>query len=153
MPSTTSFDDCAVPPARRVAPHRRPWLGIAINPDRDHMAKSAARKGRKPASKPVRSARRPATPSRSVLSAKPPLLKTGKKPKTSKPAANTPSGKTASRSQRWVHAFGGGKSALRADARNLLGGKGAGLAEMASLGLPVPPGFTITTEVCSYYYA
>ena len=37
--------------------------------------------------------------------------------------------------------------------RNLLGGKGAGLAEMANLGLPVPPGFTITTEVCTYYYA
>jgi len=36
--------------------------------------------------------------------------------------------------------------------RNLLGGKGAGLAEMANLGLPVPPGFTITTEVCTYYY-
>ena len=36
--------------------------------------------------------------------------------------------------------------------RNLLGGKGAGLAEMASLGLPVPPGFTITTEVCTYFY-
>ena len=37
--------------------------------------------------------------------------------------------------------------------RNLLGGKGAGLAEMAQLGLPVPPGFTITTEVCTYFYA
>ena len=37
--------------------------------------------------------------------------------------------------------------------RNLLGGKGAGLAEMAHLGLPVPPGFTITTDVCTYYYA
>ena len=37
--------------------------------------------------------------------------------------------------------------------RNLLGGKGAGLAEMANLGLPVPPGFTITTDVCTYYYA
>ena len=37
--------------------------------------------------------------------------------------------------------------------RNLLGGKGANLAEMANLGLPVPPGFTITTEVCTYYYA
>ena len=37
--------------------------------------------------------------------------------------------------------------------RDLLGGKGAGLAEMAGLGLPVPPGFTITTEVCTYFYA
>ena len=54
---------------------------------------------------------------------------------------------------RWVYAFGGGKAAGRSDMRNLLGGKGAGLAEMANLGLPVPPGFTITTEVCTHYYA
>ena len=54
---------------------------------------------------------------------------------------------------KWVYAFGGGKAEGRAEMRNLLGGKGAGLAEMANLGLPVPPGFTITTEVCTYYYA
>src|SRR5262244_383083 len=54
---------------------------------------------------------------------------------------------------RWVYPFGGGKAEGRSDMRNLLGGKGAGLAEMANLGLPVPPGFTITTEVCAYYYA
>src|ERR1700689_2372005 len=53
---------------------------------------------------------------------------------------------------KWVYAFGGGKAAGRASMRNLLGGKGAGLAEMAQLGLPVPPGFTITTEVCTYFY-
>ncbi|MGB7259791.1 MAG: pyruvate, phosphate dikinase [Pseudolabrys sp.] len=57
------------------------------------------------------------------------------------------------RGGKWVYAFGGGKSEGKASMRNLLGGKGAGLAEMASLGLPVPPGFTITTEVCTYYYA
>jgi pyruvate,orthophosphate dikinase len=54
---------------------------------------------------------------------------------------------------KWVYAFGGGKAAGRGSMRNLLGGKGAGLAEMANLGLPVPPGFTITTEVCTHYYA
>src|SRR6202166_2548830 len=54
---------------------------------------------------------------------------------------------------KWVYAFGGGKAAGRASMRNLLGGKGAGLAEMAHLGLPVPPGFTITTEVCTHFYA
>src|ERR1700740_3619244 len=54
---------------------------------------------------------------------------------------------------KWVYAFGGGKAEGRADMRDLLGGKGAGLAEMANLGLPVPPGFTITTEVCTAYYA
>jgi pyruvate, orthophosphate dikinase len=59
----------------------------------------------------------------------------------------------ASGKGKWVYAFGGGKAAGRAAMRNLLGGKGAGLAEMAHLGLPVPPGFTITTEVCTYFYA
>ncbi|WP_206931149.1 pyruvate, phosphate dikinase [Roseococcus thiosulfatophilus] len=53
----------------------------------------------------------------------------------------------------WVYSFGAGRNEGRADMRNLLGGKGANLAEMASIGLPVPPGFTITTEVCTHYYA
>jgi pyruvate,orthophosphate dikinase len=53
----------------------------------------------------------------------------------------------------WVYSFGGGSADGNAQMRNLLGGKGANLAEMASLGLPVPPGLTITTEVCTYYYA
>src|SRR5690242_11992991 len=65
-----------------------------------------------------------------------------RKPKT----AAQPKGK-------WVYAFGDGRAEGKASMRNLLGGKGAGLAEMANLGLPVPPGFTITTEVCTYYYA
>jgi pyruvate,orthophosphate dikinase len=52
----------------------------------------------------------------------------------------------------WVYSFGAGHNEGRADMRNLLGGKGANLAEMASIGLPVPPGFTITTEVCTAYY-
>jgi pyruvate,orthophosphate dikinase len=53
---------------------------------------------------------------------------------------------------KWVYSFGDGKAEGSAALRDLLGGKGANLAEMASLGLPVPPGFTITTEVCTYYY-
>ncbi|MEE4212615.1 MAG: PEP/pyruvate-binding domain-containing protein, partial [Parvularcula sp.] len=52
-----------------------------------------------------------------------------------------------------VYAFGGGKAEGRTGMKNLLGGKGANLAEMANLGLPVPPGFTITTEVCTAFYA
>ncbi|MGB1361264.1 MAG: pyruvate, phosphate dikinase [Alphaproteobacteria bacterium] len=52
----------------------------------------------------------------------------------------------------WVYSFGDGKAEGRVDMRELLGGKGANLAEMSSIGLPVPPGFTITTEVCTYYY-
>ncbi len=54
---------------------------------------------------------------------------------------------------KWVYSFGAGHNEGSADKRNLLGGKGANLAEMASIGLPVPPGFTISTEVCTYYYA
>ncbi|WP_262694919.1 pyruvate, phosphate dikinase [Kordiimonas aquimaris] len=53
---------------------------------------------------------------------------------------------------KWVYTFGDGAADGRADMKNLLGGKGANLAEMASLGLPVPPGLTITTEVCTHYY-
>jgi len=53
---------------------------------------------------------------------------------------------------KWVYSFGNGIAEGRAEMRNLLGGKGANLAEMSSIGLPVPPGFTITTEVCTYYY-
>jgi len=52
----------------------------------------------------------------------------------------------------WVYAFGGGTAEGNTTMKNLLGGKGANLAEMASLGLPVPPGFTMTTEVCTTYY-
>src|SRR3974390_195604 len=54
---------------------------------------------------------------------------------------------------KWVYEFGDGRAEGRASMRNLLGGKGAGLAEMANLRLPVPPGFTITTDVCTYYYS
>jgi pyruvate,orthophosphate dikinase len=54
--------------------------------------------------------------------------------------------------KKWVYFFGAGKAEGDGTWRELLGGKGAGLAEMSRIGLPVPPGFTITTEVCSYYY-
>ncbi|MBK8173828.1 MAG: pyruvate, phosphate dikinase [Rhodospirillales bacterium] len=53
----------------------------------------------------------------------------------------------------WVYTFGDGKAEGGAKDKNLLGGKGANLAEMSSLGIPVPAGFTISTEVCTYYYA
>ncbi|MDW6020939.1 pyruvate, phosphate dikinase [Mesorhizobium sp. BAC0120] len=53
---------------------------------------------------------------------------------------------------KWVYTFGDGAAEGRAGDRNLLGGKGANLAEMCSLGLPVPPGFTITTDACNWYY-
>ena len=53
---------------------------------------------------------------------------------------------------KWVYTFGDGTAEGESGMRNLLGGKGANLAEMSNLGLPVPPGFTITTEVCTYFY-
>ncbi|HEB76120.1 MAG TPA: pyruvate, phosphate dikinase, partial [Nitrospirae bacterium] len=54
--------------------------------------------------------------------------------------------------KKYVYFFGNGKADGRADMKNLLGGKGANLAEMTNLGIPVPPGFTISTEVCTLYY-
>ncbi len=53
---------------------------------------------------------------------------------------------------RYVYSFGGGTAEGRADMKGLLGGKGANLAEMSLIGIPVPPGFTITTDVCAVYY-
>ncbi len=53
---------------------------------------------------------------------------------------------------KYVYTFGGGAAEGRADMKNLLGGKGANLAEMCSLGIPVPAGFTVTTELCTWYY-
>lgn len=55
-------------------------------------------------------------------------------------------------SEKRVYTFGNGKAEGKADMRNLLGGKGANLAEMNLIGVPVPPGFTITTDTCNEYY-
>jgi pyruvate, orthophosphate dikinase len=109
------------------------------------MAKPRKSRRKAKRSKSLRS-RRPGKAARSKVTA-------------GKIADNRPRGVAAKRSakprstrQKWVYAFGGGKAEGRASLRDLLGGKGAGLAEMANLGLPVPPGFTITTEVCTHYY-
>src|SRR5919109_1514513 len=92
---------------------------------------------------------------------------TSRRSRSIKKPVNEPAGATSSRKggssgrparrrapagSKWVYTFGDGKAEGKAEMRNLLGGKGAGLAEMANLGLPVPPGFTITTEVCTHYY-
>ena len=58
----------------------------------------------------------------------------------------------AQQEEKYVYFFGDGKAEGSAEMLNLLGGKGANLAEMSGLGIPVPAGFTITTEVCTYYY-
>jgi pyruvate,orthophosphate dikinase len=75
--------------------------------------------------------------------------------KTAKKAVKKTVKKAAAKAKtgKLVYFFGGGKADGNAKMKELLGGKGANLAEMASLGIPVPPGFTITTEVCTHYYA
>jgi pyruvate,orthophosphate dikinase len=92
----------------------------------------------------------PKTPRRTARKTKP---APDRPARAGRPSLHKSARSGAPRAAKWVYAFGGGKAAGRADMRNLLGGKGAGLAEMANLGLPVPPGFTITTEVCTAYYA
>ena len=54
---------------------------------------------------------------------------------------------------KWIYSFGAGSAEGNAKLKNLLGGKGSNLAEMNNIGVPVPPGFTITTEVCNFYYS
>jgi len=106
------------------------------------MAKAVAKSKKiaaksKPSAKPAPTARKP-------------LKKAAAKPVAKaahRPAAEAP------KAGKWVYTFGDGKAEGRAEMRDLLGGKGANLAEMANLGLPVPPGFTIPTSVCTYFYA
>ncbi|MEO8257171.1 MAG: pyruvate, phosphate dikinase [Acidobacteriota bacterium] len=68
------------------------------------------------------------------------------------PASQSKTPAARSKQKQYVYAFGSGKADGNGTMKPLLGGKGAGLAEMCRIGLPVPPGFTITTEVCTYYY-
>ncbi len=83
-----------------------------------------------------------------------PSSKVSARAKKSLKKVHTSNGKTSkSTKPRYIYFFGDGKADGTAEMKNLLGGKGANLAEMTNIGLPVPPGFTITTEVCTYYYA
>ncbi|MDE2244449.1 MAG: pyruvate, phosphate dikinase, partial [Bradyrhizobium sp.] len=100
---------------------------------RKTLKKSSAKRAPKSA---VKAAAKPAAKATAKTTAK----------ATTKATAAIPSGK-------WVFTFGDGKAEGKAGLRDLLGGKGANLAEMATLGLPVPPGFTIPTSVCAYFYA
>jgi pyruvate,orthophosphate dikinase len=115
------------------------------------MAKAAS-KPKKIATKSRRSApgrAKAAPPARKALKKSPakPAPKSAGRTVASKPALDP------AKSGKWVFTFGDGKAEGKADMRDLLGGKGANLAEMANLGLPVPPGFTIPTSVCTYFYA
>jgi pyruvate,orthophosphate dikinase len=104
------------------------------------MAKSRAKISRQPVRKPA------------ARKGKPPRKSAAGNAAARGRSAQGRSAQGKSAQGKWVYAFGGGRAEARAGQRNLLGGKGAGLAEMAQLGLPVPPGFTITTEVCTYFY-
>ncbi|MDB6126724.1 MAG: ppdK, partial [Verrucomicrobia bacterium] len=75
------------------------------------------------------------------------------KVKKSAPKAKPSAKKSAAKAHKYVYAWGAGKADGNGGMKPLLGGKGANLAEMTRIGLPVPPGFTATTEVCTYYYA
>src|SRR5882724_3909930 len=116
------------------------------------VAKSKKTVAKSKPSAPAKAA--PAASARKVLKKTPAVAKVSSKPAkvvkkatVSKPAVETV------KSGKWVYTFGDGKAEGKAGLRDLLGGKGANLAEMANLGLPVPPGFTIPTSVCTYFYA
>ena len=116
------------------------------------MAKAAARSkkiaAKSKSSLPARTkAAPPAIARKALKSSAKPAAKPAGKAVASRPAADT------AKSGKWVYTFGDGKAEGKAGLRDLLGGKGANLAEMANLGLPVPPGFTIPTSVCTYFYA
>lgn len=121
----------AAPPARKALAKSAP----------KPVAKAAAKAGGKPAAKPV---------AKAVTKAAAPKVAAKPAPKTAAPAKAAPA---AAKAGKWVYTFGDGKAEGRSQMRDLLGGKGANLAEMANLGLPVPPGFTIPTSVCTYFYA
>ncbi|WKA30271.1 pyruvate, phosphate dikinase [Bradyrhizobium roseum] len=129
------------------------------------MAKAVAKSKKAAAKAAVKSAAKskPSARSKAVTaapSARKALKKAPAKP-TPKPAPKAVAKKAPVRKPevetvkagKWVYTFGDGKAEGKAGLRDLLGGKGANLAEMANLGLPVPPGFTIPTSVCTYFYA
>ncbi|MGY3560753.1 pyruvate,orthophosphate dikinase [Bradyrhizobium sp. USDA 4472] len=116
---------------------------------RKALAKSAVKNVPKPAAK---ASAKPAAKA-ATKSAAPKVAKSA--PAKSAPAksASTKAAPAKVPANKWVFTFGDGKAEGRTEMRDLLGGKGANLAEMANLGLPVPPGFTIPTSVCTYFYA
>lgn len=123
--SKSSAKAKAAPAARKALAKSapKPIAKATVKP----TAKAAAKPVAKPAAKPGAKAAAPKVAAKAA-------------------PAKVPAGK-------WVFTFGDGKAEGRSEMRDLLGGKGANLAEMANLGLPVPPGFTIPTSVCTYFYA
>ncbi|MBR0685154.1 pyruvate, phosphate dikinase [Bradyrhizobium manausense] len=133
--SKSSAKAKAAPAARKALPKS------AVKSSPKPVGKAAAKPVSKPAAKPAaKAATKPTAPKVAAKSA----------PARSAPAKSAPAKIPAGK---WVFTFGDGKAEGRSEMRDLLGGKGANLAEMANLGLPVPPGFTIPTSVCTYFYA
>src|SRR5580692_10321142 len=118
------------------------------------VAKSKKTAAKSKSSPPVRAKAAPAVSAREAVN-KTPVNKSPAKPPAPKPVGKVAAAKPAVdtvKSNKWVFTFGDGKAEGKAGLRDLLGGKGANLAEMANLGLPVPPGFTIPTSVCTFFY-
>ncbi|UWU91147.1 pyruvate, phosphate dikinase [Bradyrhizobium sp. CB1015] len=131
-------------PAKMPAKSKLSAAAKAAPPARKALAKSAPKPIAKAAAKPTA---KPAV--KAVTKAAPPKVAAKPAPKKAAPAKAAPA---AAKAGKWVFTFGDGKAEGRSEMRDLLGGKGANLAEMANLGLPVPPGFTIPTSVCTYFY-
>ncbi|MBH5400341.1 pyruvate, phosphate dikinase [Bradyrhizobium sp. CNPSo 4010] len=127
-------------PAKIPAKSKPSAAAKAAPPARKALAKSAPKPVAKPTAKPA---------AKAVTKAAPPKVAAKPAPKKAAPAKTAPA---AAKAGKWVYTFGDGKAEGRTEMRDLLGGKGANLAEMANLGLPVPPGFTIPTSVCTYFY-
>ena len=125
------------------------------------MAKAVAKSKKTAAKAAVKSATKSKPSARPKAAAAAPSARKALKKAPAKPVAKVAAKKAvvrkpaaeAVKSGKWVYTFGDGKAEGKAGLRDLLGGKGANLAEMANLGLPVPPGFTIPTSVCTYFYA
>ena len=130
--SSKAASRSAPKPAKK--PVKRP-AGAAVKAARVGNRTGQQAKKTAPVGKPPKAAAKPAAKTVSKTAAKP----------AAKVAKGVPAGK-------WVFTFGDGRAEGKSAMRDLLGGKGANLAEMANLGLPVPPGFTIPTSVCNYYY-
>jgi pyruvate, orthophosphate dikinase len=141
----------AVAKSKKVAAKSKP-----SKPAKKAAPPASARKALKTPARPVAKAAKTASKP-AKASPKKAAVKTAAKAATkAKPGpAKSPvkSAAAAIKPGKWVYTFGDGKAEGKAGLRDLLGGKGANLAEMANLGLPVPPGFTIPTSVCTYFYA
>ncbi|MDA9545245.1 pyruvate phosphate dikinase [Bradyrhizobium sp. CCBAU 45321] len=127
-------------PSKTAAKSKPSAKAKAAPAARKALAKSAPKPVAKPTAKPV---------AKAMTKAASPKVAAKPTPKKVVPAKAAPA---AAKAGKWVYTFGDGKAEGRTEMRDLLGGKGANLAEMANLGLPVPPGFTIPTSVCTYFY-